>query len=367
MKVLLQHPIKPNEISGVATFIRNTQELLARSGVEVRTLPTATASPRELKEAIQWADIVHLSSNHARTYARAKMLRKPIVVQYHYPFWGTWKETAADRELDFWGCWRQSLRVYWGHGQGKRLSASYWNYFFGHVGRSAIRVAMCRAANARVTCSEFMRDDTKIPWPVSVIPYGFNFDSVTRWREKPFPKSASFCFMGRMTPEKGLSCLLQAAALLKEEKIPLHLHVIGDGDDLENSKQQAKNLGLDSDVTFHGRQPWDAALAILTDCAVLVIPSDYDEAAGYVVTEAYALKRAVIGSHRGGIPEQVGPGLVFKATDYQALAKQMRSLALDLSYAQALGEKGYAFALNRCGHAGEFVEIYKGLMKSSTP
>jgi glycosyltransferase involved in cell wall biosynthesis len=358
MKVLLQHPIKANEISGVATFIRNTQELLARSGVEVRTLPTASATKKEIKEAVAWADVVHLSSNHGRTFLRSKLSGKPIVIQYHYPFWGTWKTTDEDRNLDFWKCWSQSLRIYWLQGKGRRFSAQYWEYFAAHIGRALLRVLMCWAADARITCSEFMRNDSKIPWPVTVIPYGFNFDVVERWRTKPFPASASFCFMGRMTPEKGLSCLLVATALVKAKNIPLQLHVIGAGDDLEPSKQRARELGLERDVTFHGRMEWEAALTVLTDCAALVIPSEYDEAAGYVVTEAYALKRAVVGSHRGGIPEQVGPGLIFSAGDHVKLAEQMTALAQDLSYAQEMGEKGYQYALRRCGHADDFVKIY---------
>jgi glycogen synthase len=358
MKVLLQHPIKADEISGVATFIRNTQELLIRSGVEVRTLATASASADEIKQAVAWADIVHLSSNHGRTFLRAKLAGKPVVIQYHYPFWGTWKQTDEDRRLDFWQCWAQSLRVYWLQGKGQRFSGAYWKYFAAHFGRALFRVVMCWAADARVTCTEFMRNDSKIPWPVTVIPYGFNFDVVERWRERPFPASASFCFMGRMTPEKGLACLLEATALVKAKNIPVQLQVIGEGDDLENSKFQTKKLGLEDDVTFHGRLNWEAALTVLTDCAALVIPSEYDEAAGYVVTEAYALKRAVIGSNRGGIPEQIGPGLIFPAGNHIRLAEQMASLATNLSRAQDLGTKGYQYALRRSGHADDFLKIY---------
>jgi hypothetical protein len=180
MKVLLQHPIKANEISGVATFIRNTQELLARSGVEVRTLPTASATKKEIKEAVAWADVVHLSSNHGRTFLRSKLSGKPIVIQYHYPFWGTWKTTDEDRNLDFWKCWSQSLRIYWLQGKGRRFSAQYWEYFAAHIGRALLRVLMCWAADARITCSEFMRNDSKIPWPVTVIPYGLADETISR-------------------------------------------------------------------------------------------------------------------------------------------------------------------------------------------
>jgi glycosyltransferase involved in cell wall biosynthesis len=290
-------------------------------------------------------------------------MNKPVVVHYHYPIWGTWKETASDRELGFLGCWRRSLRVYWNHGKGWRHTGKFRSYFMSHLGRSILRVVLCRMADARITCSEFLRNDTKIPWPVSVIPNGFNFDGLARWRERPFPTSAHFCFIGRVTPQKGLPCLLDAAALLKAENIPIHVHDIGDGDGLRDSIRQAEELEIEDDVTFHGRLAWDATLTILSDCAVLVIPSDYDEAAGYVVTEAYALKRAVIGSHRGGIPEQIGPGLIFQSKDHQELADKMRMLAKDLSYAQELGEKGYQFALERTGHVNGLLEIYRKLVK----
>src|ERR1700677_1484387 len=360
MKVLLQHPVRPDEISGVGTFIRNTRDLLVRSGVEVRTLATKTASREEIKDGVAWADVVHLSSNHGRTFLLAKLSGKPIVLHYHYPFWGTWK-TEQHRALNFWQCWTASLRFYWGQGKGRRFDLKYLEYFGAHVGRSLLRVLMCATADARVTPSTFMREDTKIPWPVEVIPLGLNFTSMDRWSNKPFPRTASFCFIGRITPVKGLSCLLEAAALVKQQGIALHLDVIGEGDDLEASKKLAKTLGLESDVTFHGRLEWEKALDVLTDCAVLVLPSNYDEAAGYVWTEAYALKGAVIGSHRGGIPEQVGPGLIFQAPDHHQLAEHMARLARDPKLAKELADKGYHFALQRCRHADHYVALYRRL------
>ena len=118
-------------------------------------------------------------------------------------------------------------------------------------------------------------------------------------------------YSGRINPDKGISQLLDAMALLSG--IPhARLLVLGspffanaaDDDFVRRLKHKAQALG--SRVVFTGFVPYERVPAYLHIADVAVVPSQWDEPFGLTCAEAMAAARPVVTTDRGGIPEVVG-------------------------------------------------------------
>jgi glycosyltransferase involved in cell wall biosynthesis len=180
--------------------------------------------------------------------------------------------------------------------------------------------------------------------PISVIPqYGLNL--------KDFTPSAGFgsgikeiVYIGRLTPEKGLDTLIDAAA--KIEGVTLNLLGSGDEKYVGGLRARINSLGMDSRVVFHGFMNRDRLSEMLKKMQVLVLPSittpGWKEQFGRVLIEAFASKIAVIGSDSGEIPFVLDEaGLIFREKDADMLAACIKRLMDDRDLFGTLVEKGY--------------------------
>ncbi|MFB8791485.1 MAG: glycosyltransferase family 4 protein [Potamolinea sp.] len=173
-----------------------------------------------------------------------------------------------------------------------------------------------------------------------------------------------FVFLGRITPEKGISWLLQALA---EVKVPIHMDIAGSGN--QEQEQQihrlAEQLGLMNKITFHGWVNEAKAIQLIQGARALVFPSVWHEPAGIVSLEAAAAGRAIIASKVGGIPEYVGRlqnALLVEPNDVRGLAQSIEQLATDCSLAKQMGTQGRQrakehFCLEK--HLEELMKLYE--------
>lgn len=170
-------------------------------------------------------------------------------------------------------------------------------------------------------------------------------------------------YFGRVIDEKGVNILLDAAAIARD--VPLV--VVGDGPDLASLKQQADAQGL-SHVSFVGAKWGEALNQILRDCRFVIVPSLWHENFPYVILQAFAMGKPVIGSKRGGITELVAHGergLVYEATDAKALAEAMHTLKTDsaLSKSMSVAAKHYADnEFNDEKFYADIMNIYNGVL-----
>ncbi len=171
-------------------------------------------------------------------------------------------------------------------------------------------------------------------------------------------------YFGRIIDEKGVNVLLDASALARD--VPLV--IVGDGPDLDMLKRQADDQGL-SHVKFLGAK-WGAELdEILRKSRFVVVPSLWHENFPYVILQAFAMGRPVIGSNRGGITELVAHGergLVYEANDANALAQAMQKLMIDDAMTQEMGgeAKRYADAeFNDLRFYANLMQIYDEVLK----
>jgi len=155
-----------------------------------------------------------------------------------------------------------------------------------------------------------------------------------------------FLFMSRLVPEKGIQWLLD---VLQHISVPIHIDVAGDGYFLNSAKTYAKELGVDSLVTFHGWVEDDVLKSLLQSARAVVFPSLWNEPAGLVTLEAAAYGRPVIASRVGGIPEYADPtfAALVEPGDVSGLAAAMEHLATDAVRAAAMGRAGRELATTR--------------------
>jgi glycosyltransferase involved in cell wall biosynthesis len=68
------------------------------------------------------------------------------------------------------------------------------------------------------------------------------------------PAKNEFLFVGRLSPQKGLTNMLKAFSLACHETDDMHLTLVGDGPELEHLKNLAKELNIHDKISFEGYQ-----------------------------------------------------------------------------------------------------------------
>jgi glycosyltransferase involved in cell wall biosynthesis len=120
----------------------------------------------------------------------------------------------------------------------------------------------------------------------------------------PAPSSGGYAlYLGRLSSEKGLDILLQAASM--ERRVPLR--IAGTGEMEGQLKEQCRQLGLEH-VRFEGHVDGARVRDLLHGAQCLVLPSVCDENCPLSVLESFAAGRAVLASRSGGVPELVTDG-----------------------------------------------------------
>ena len=169
--------------------------------------------------------------------------------------------------------------------------------------------------------------------------------------------------VARLEPEKGHPTLIEAWPLVLEKVPEARLLIIGEGSQRETLEAQADGLDLlgeecsedrcvgtrkarpGAKVLFTGLR--DDVPAVTAALDVAVLPS-YREAQGLALLEAMALRRPVVASRVGGVPEMIEnerTGLLVPPRDPAALAAAVVRLLTDHPLADMLARAGHDFVL----------------------
>lgn len=162
-----------------------------------------------------------------------------------------------------------------------------------------------------------------------------NIETTTRQSLQVAESSFLIVAVGRMHIEKGFDYLIRAVA-----KLPLstHLVLVGDGEYLEQFKDLAKELQIESRVTFTGYR--QDSMSIIKAADALVLPS-YFENFPYVILEAMMLGVPVVASNVGGIPEQVinnQTGILVEPRSVESLVRALKQLIDDPTQTAAMSK-----------------------------
>lgn len=137
---------------------------------------------------------------------------------------------------------------------------------------------------------------------VETIYNGVNFSQFTLSAEK-FDQT-SLIFIGNMIKTKGIYELLNAVKTMIGSGSYFHLHMVGNGPEIDNIKTLLITNNLQQSVTVHGTINHHQVVDLLQKCHVLVLPS-YQEGVPNVIMEALACGVPVVATKVGGIPEVV--------------------------------------------------------------
>ena len=106
-------------------------------------------------------------------------------------------------------------------------------------------------------------------------------------------KEDYYCFIGRLSHEKGAKTLIEAA-----NQLPYKLVIIGGGPLMDELKSVAH-----TNIEFVGFRQWDDIKQLVDKARFSVIPSEWYENNPLSVIEAQCLGTPVLGANIGGIPE----------------------------------------------------------------
>ena len=177
---------------------------------------------------------------------------------------------------------------------------------------------------------------------IKVIYSGIDVDAFQGMQNQA-PRDPAFVIgaIGRLSPEKGHIFLIKALTHLTD--IDFKCIFVGDGPLRAELEYYVRDVHLDHRIKFMGFQA-DVASA-MSQCDVIVMPS-LNETFGLTIVEAFALKKVVIGSDVGGIPELVingHTGLLFPARNSEALAEALRYVYNNREEAQTMAMNGYDY------------------------
>ena len=117
-------------------------------------------------------------------------------------------------------------------------------------------------------------------------------------RADDYQKGDYYCYVGRLSHEKGVKTLIEAA-----NQLPYRLVVIGGGPLMDELKAVAHD-----NIEFVGFKQWDDIKQLVGGARFSVIPSEWYENNPLSVIEAECLGTPVLGARIGGIPELIEEG-----------------------------------------------------------
>ncbi len=201
-------------------------------------------------------------------------------------------------------------------------------------------------------CAERMCRFLGIPGAkIDVAPLGISVEGLDR-PPRPAGNGLTIGHFGRVAPEKGLHVLCEAYRRLREAgrierasiKVAGYLSP-GHRSYLDSIMEQAREWGLDGDVSYHGKLDRAGKLEFLSTLDMLAVPAVYDDPKGLPLLEAMACGVPVIVPRRGSYTEFVertGGGVLVQPDDVGALETAIERLAGDREHRQELGRQGAA-------------------------
>lgn len=171
-------------------------------------------------------------------------------------------------------------------------------------------------------------------------------------------------YVGRLSVEKGLAYLLEAAKMVA----PIPVVLVGRGPEEDALRSFAGELGL-KNVTFAGFKSGAELWSMIAGARAVVLPTVSYENAPLAVLEAQMLGRVVIATRVGGIPELVSDGengFIVPPRDSLALGK-----AIERVWHMRADERGAMEGLARErvlrehdaeDHVRRIVAVYKSII-----
>ncbi len=197
-------------------------------------------------------------------------------------------------------------------------------------------------ADKVITVSAMMKDQliTRYGVPkekIEVIYNAVRHEDFTPGRIKSKLGDKIVLFLGRVTLQKGLDYLLEAAKLVVEKDKSVKFVIVGKGDQLHQMIERAVHLGVINNVFFIGYAPSIEEFYKMAD--VYVMPS-VSEPFGIVALEAMACGTPVIASKRSGVIEVAKHMMTVDFWDVKELANKILGVVTHPVVGYEMGKNG---------------------------
>ncbi len=156
-------------------------------------------------------------------------------------------------------------------------------------------------------------------------------------------RSNDILFLGRLSPKKGVSDLIEAFAMVESEFPESNLRIVGEGPESKELKEKVESLDVKNRVEFTGRVSDEQIPLHYRSAGAFVLPSLWE---GHPLTllEAWASETPVIASSVEGIEEFVN----HKETGFLVPPESPQSLAEAIRFTLENPKKAYQWGQN--GH-----------------
>lgn len=161
---------------------------------------------------------------------------------------------------------------------------------------------------------------------VEVVKCGVDDDFIGEHRSTPISEEPRFCAVARLSGQKGIPLLVEAAARLKNEGYKFTIEVIGDGEMRDQIVELIRQHDVEDTVLLAGWANSEEIVRQLLSVKAMVLPS-FAEGLPVVIMEALALERPVIVTAIAGTPELVNDdcGWLIPSGSVDALADALKS------------------------------------------
>jgi len=223
-----------------------------------------------------------------------------------------------------------------------------------------------------VTVSEEIRDILVKEYGLSsqiitLIPNGYDEVFIKQLLAEPSnmvcQKNPSLVFVGSLREVKAPLDLIEAFKIVSDRLKNTHLDIVGDGHLRPAVEKKINCYNLQDQVTLHGMVPHQRALEIMASAGIYISTS-VDEGLPTSLIEAMALKKAVVTTAVGGVPEIIKDGvngLLVPPRLPERMARLIERLLRDSVLAERLGkaaaESVRAFSWNSI--AQKYQRIYQ--------
>ncbi|MCM8764175.1 MAG: glycosyltransferase [Candidatus Omnitrophica bacterium] len=148
----------------------------------------------------------------------------------------------------------------------------------------------------------------------------------------------------RLSPEKGVQFLIEAARIILKQDKGIKFLIAGEGHFESNLVEMVKEYGIKDNVIFLGYR--NDIPQLISESDVVVLPSLW-EGMPNILLEAMAMKKPVIATDVGGSSEIVKngqTGLIVRPGSAADLAEKIMLLFSDKMLAEKIAENGYELA-----------------------